>query len=90
SSLRPSESASQVSSGGAQLQSPLPSPHPLTHPDCYPPSVVWTQDDCKTDPDVGCLASNQSRPPMQRAVRHEDGVIISELEWKDIHQSAAI
>ncbi|KAH9166605.1 hypothetical protein EDB89DRAFT_1910575 [Lactarius sanguifluus] len=27
---------------------------------------------------------------MQRVVRHEDGVMISELEWKDIRQSAAI
>ncbi|KAH9168216.1 hypothetical protein EDB89DRAFT_2074157 [Lactarius sanguifluus] len=73
SSLRPSESASQVSSG-----------------DCYPPSVIWTQEDCKANPAVGCSASNQSRPPMQRAVQHEDGVMISELEWKDIRQSAAI
>ncbi|KAH9169133.1 hypothetical protein EDB89DRAFT_2073330 [Lactarius sanguifluus] len=90
SSLRPSESASQVSSGSARLQSPLPSPRPLICPDCYPPSVIWTQEDCKADPAVGCLASNQSRPPMQHAVQHEDGVMISELEWKDIRQSAAI
>ncbi|KAH9173881.1 hypothetical protein EDB89DRAFT_1905039 [Lactarius sanguifluus] len=90
SSLRLSESASQVSSGGAQLRSPLPSPQPLIRPDCYPPSVIWTQEDCKANPAVGCSASNQSRPPMQRAVQHEDGVMISELEWKDICQSAAI
>jgi hypothetical protein len=90
SSLRPSESASQVSSGGARLLSPLPCPRSLTRPDHYPLSVVWTQDDCKADPDVGCSASNLSRPPMQRAIRREDGVIISDLEWQAIRQSAGI
>ncbi|KAH9024579.1 hypothetical protein EDB85DRAFT_2150417 [Lactarius pseudohatsudake] len=88
SSLRPSESASQISSGAASLRLPLLPHRPLARPDCYPESVVWTTKDCKTDPDVGGSASNSSRPPMHHAVRHENGKMISDPEWQSIRQAA--
>ncbi|KAH8985902.1 hypothetical protein EDB92DRAFT_1949590 [Lactarius akahatsu] len=43
---------------------------------------------CKTNPNVGSSASNSSRPPMQNTVRHEDGSLISDLEWQSIRQAA--
>ncbi|KAH9159179.1 hypothetical protein EDB89DRAFT_2084467 [Lactarius sanguifluus] len=56
--------------------------------DCYLASVVWTTQDCKTDPHVGGSVSNSSQPPMHHTVQYENGKMISEPEWKLIHQSA--
>ncbi|KAH9160582.1 hypothetical protein EDB89DRAFT_1914639 [Lactarius sanguifluus] len=55
---------------------------------CYLASVIWTTQDCKTDPHVGGSVSNSSQPPMHHTVQYENGKMISELEWKLIHQSA--
>ncbi len=88
SSLRPSESASQVS--GVKPSLSLPFPRPLIRPACFPQSVLWTAEDCKNDPDARVTAANMSRFPMRRAIRHEDGTMITESQWKSIRQSAML
>jgi hypothetical protein len=67
SSLRPSQSASQVSPA-KRLSAPLPHPRSVIHPAEYPPSILWTFQDYKDDPNVGISAGNISRPPMRRVL----------------------
>jgi hypothetical protein len=100
-SLRPSESALQVSLGALKSQSlsplfrpepgqPYPYPHPFHRPDHCHPNVLWTLNDCKNDPSVTTSNTNKSCPSMRRAIRHEDGTHILDEEWKTICQSATI
>ena len=86
SSLCPNQSASQVSS------SPLfiPFPRPDKRPSNLPPEILWTWDDCKKDPYVDVSPSNVSRPPMRRAIRHEDGTILTDGQWKAIQRTAML
>lgn len=99
SSLRPSDSASQVlpdvkplpplpSDSNSSL--PLPYPRAIVRPSTFPPSVLWTLEDCQNDPDAGVSRGNKSRPPMRRAIRHEDGSMITDSQWKAIRESATI
>jgi hypothetical protein len=101
SSLRLSESASQVSLGALKSQSlspsfrpepgqPYPYPRPFHRPDQCHPNVLWTLNDCKNDPSVTTSNTNKSRPSMRHAIQHKDGMHISDEEWKMIHQSATI
>ncbi|KAH9018982.1 hypothetical protein EDB83DRAFT_2320826 [Lactarius deliciosus] len=53
-------------------------------------TVLWTLAHCKTDPDVNLSAGNKSRPSMQRAIHHKDSSLISEEDWKAMHQSAIL
>ncbi|KAH9164767.1 hypothetical protein EDB89DRAFT_1911915 [Lactarius sanguifluus] len=69
---------------------PLPHPWPMDRPARYPETVLWTLTHCKKDPDVNSSAGNKSRPPMQCAICHEDGSLISEEDWKAMHQSAVL
>jgi hypothetical protein len=89
SSLRPSQSASQVSAT-KPLIAPLPRPRVTIRPAEYPPSILWTFEDYKKAPDIGGSATNKSRPPMRRVLRHEDGSILTESEWKVVRESAII
>lgn len=83
SSLRPNQSASQVSSSSA-----LDYPRPVTRPAHYPQSILWTKADCEADPDVRVSAGNTSRPPMRRAIRNEDGSVLTDKDWKNIRLTA--
>ena len=65
-------------------------PRPPARPHDLPPEILWTWDDCKNDTFVGMTASNVSRPPMRRAIRHENGNVITDAEWKAIRQSATL
>jgi hypothetical protein len=59
SSLHPRQSASQVSPA-KRLSVPLPHPQSVIRPAEYPPSVLWTFQDYKDDPNVGVSAGNIS------------------------------
>lgn len=74
-------------SSGTRPPLPLPRPRPSKRPAYYPESVLWTFADCKSDPSVGMSPGNESRPPMARAIRHENGELLSDDEWKTIRQS---
>jgi hypothetical protein len=76
SSLALSQSASQVSSL-IQAGTFMSFPCKAKHPDEFPASILWTWEDCKTDDSVGVSSSNVSRPPMQHAICHEDGFMLS-------------
>ncbi|KAH9022747.1 hypothetical protein EDB83DRAFT_2320265 [Lactarius deliciosus] len=69
---------------------PLPHPRPMNRPACYPETVLWTLTHCKMDPNINSSAGNKSQPSMQRAIRHEDGSLISEEDWKAMHQLAIL
>jgi hypothetical protein len=88
SSLHPSQSASQVSA--VRLSAPLRHPRPVDRPAKYPVSVLWTFKEYKNDPNVGVSSGNLSQPPMRRVLRHEDGTMLTDSEWKAICQSAII
>ena len=65
-------------------------PRPPARPHDLPPEILWTWDDCKNDTFVGMTASNVSCPPMWHAIRHENGDVITDAEWKVICQSATL
>ncbi|KAH9163869.1 hypothetical protein EDB89DRAFT_2078435 [Lactarius sanguifluus] len=89
SSLHPPDcSTRQVKGDSSDL--PLPHPRPMDRPARYPEMVLWTLAHCKTDPDINSSAGNKSQPSMQRAIRHEDGSLISEEDWKAMHQLAVL
>ncbi|KAN0136753.1 hypothetical protein V8E53_005523 [Lactarius tabidus] len=90
SSLCPSQSASQVTSSIANPTELWLFPCPANRPDKFPHKILWTWDDCKTDPDVAVSSSNMSRPPMHKVICHEDGLMLSKAEWKAVCQSTSI
>jgi hypothetical protein len=61
---------------------------PATRPSEYPLEVLWSLEDCKNDPDVRITPTNASRPPMEHAIRHPDGTMISSSEWSAIKATA--
>src|SRR6266702_1232622 len=67
---------------------PMLGPRPLVRPSHLPQSILWTYEDCKSDPLVGLTQSNKSRPPMHRAIRLTNGTGISLAQWKLIRASA--
>ncbi|KAH9010334.1 hypothetical protein EDB84DRAFT_1570578 [Lactarius hengduanensis] len=87
-SLTPSDSFSHVLSGTVgdpPLPPPstgsAPQPPSLVRPQHLPQSVLWTSEDAKNDPLVGIKKSNQSRAPMDRAIRLSNGTGISKSQW---------
>jgi hypothetical protein len=91
-SLTPSDSVSQGLTGdiGRALRGP-PSEataRPLMRPSHLPLAILWTYKDCKHDPQVGITDSNKSRMPMHRAIRHENGTLITLSQWRLIQASA--
>lgn len=61
---------------------------PATRPSQYPPEILWSLEDSKTDEDVGTSEGNLSRPPMGRVLRHADGTDISTGEYNAIKATA--
>lgn len=94
-SLGPNDSISQERSGSAgrpRAPAPAPSvkptPRPLVRPEDLPESVLWTWEDCQNDPLVGLTASNRSRPPVHKVIRHKTGTGVTPSQWKSIRASA--
>jgi hypothetical protein len=69
---------------------PLSQPRLLVFPDCCPHVVLWTWDNCKNNPDVGASIGNVSWPPMQHAIQDKKEEMITNAQWKLIHQFATI
>lgn len=93
-SVSPSNSVSCVPSnvlgsdrGTSESQ---PVHQPATRPSQYPPEVLWTLKDCKDDPNVKTTPTNLSRPPMEQAIHHADGNMISSGEWAAIKAMARV
>jgi len=82
-SITPSDSISQQASSPSH-----PPPQPLLRPSHYPAEILWTFEDCRSDPMVDVTEFNKSRPAMDRAIRHENGTMISLSEWNAIKGSA--
>jgi hypothetical protein len=61
---------------------------PATRPPEYPEEVLWSLEDCKSDPNVNVSSTNTSRPSMEKAIRHGDGTMITSSEWSAIKVSA--
>jgi hypothetical protein len=96
-SISPSDSISRFDSDGRTSKSGQSAPlsgrnvlmhQPATRPSEYPVEVLWSLDDCKADPDVNVSATNTSRPPLERAIRHGDGTMITASEWAAIKATA--
>ncbi|KAI0062595.1 hypothetical protein BV25DRAFT_1838394 [Artomyces pyxidatus] len=81
----PSDSVSNFSSATSSI---VLASRAATRPAQYPLQVLWTIEDCKTDPAVGLSIGNESRPPMNRAIRHADGTMITPGEYSAIRASA--
>ncbi|KAF9462155.1 hypothetical protein BDZ94DRAFT_1368514 [Collybia nuda] len=62
---------------------------PSTRPANLPLEVLWTLDDCCTDPDAAPIGSNHSRPPMNLAIRTQDGALISTDKYNRIRADVA-
>jgi hypothetical protein len=61
----------------------------LTDPKKYPKAILWTLNDARFDPDVfSATHANVSRPPMDKALRNEDGTMITRASWDVIKRSA--
>lgn len=90
-SIAPSDSISYIAPHSSRSQSRTHSVHqPATRPPQYPVEVLWTLEDCKDDPDVKTTETNASRPPMERAIRHSDGTMITSGEWAAIKATARL
>ena len=68
-------------------------PHHLQHQPAtrlskYPEEVLWSLEDCKSDPNVNVSSTNASRPSMEKAIRHSNGTMITSSEWGTIKTSA--
>ena len=96
-SVAPSDSISRFDSDGRTSRSGqstsfsgrnVPLHQPATRPSNYPVEVLWSLDDCKDDPDIHMSATNTSRPPLERAIRHSDGTMITASEWAAIKATA--
>jgi hypothetical protein len=61
---------------------------PATRPPEYPEEVLWSLEDCKADLNVNVSSTNASRPSMEKAIRHNDGTMITSSEWSAIKVSA--
>jgi hypothetical protein len=86
-SIAPSDSISHFAphSENRSHSQPTRTVHqPATRPSRYPVEILWTLEDCKDDPDVRTSPTNMSRPPMEQAIRHTDGTMISLGEWAAI------
>ena len=69
--------------------------HALT-PECdssgqplqYPPTVLWTFEDCKTDPSIDFTAANKARVALHKIIWHPNGTMITNLAVKAITSRA--
>jgi hypothetical protein len=81
-SISPSDSVSHL--GPPEYFSTTSRLLTATRPPQYPQEILWTLEDCQKDEDASPSPSNPSRPPMERAIRHPDGRMISAAEWTAI------
>lgn len=83
-SLAPGDSVSNV-----DPDFPLGPEQPADRPEKYPEEILWTLADAQTDRIVfPGNHTNVSRPPMEKALRNEDGTMISHISWEVIKLSA--
>ena len=62
---------------------------PADRPEKYPQEILWTLADAQADRNVfTATQTNLSRPPMEKALRNEDGTMISHASWDVIRLSA--
>lgn len=62
---------------------------PADKPEHYPDSILWTLAAAQEDRNVfPATQANLSRPPMDKALRNEDGSMISHNNWEVIRNSA--
>jgi hypothetical protein len=96
-SVAPSDSISRFDSDGRTSRSGqstsfsgrnVPLHQPVTRPSNYPVEVLWSLDDCRDDPDIHMSATNTSRPPLEQAIHHSDGTMITTSEWAAIKATA--
>jgi len=84
-SVSPSDSVSQVGSGSIAN---FPVQHTFSQPSIQPPhyshKILWMLEDCQKDSHNIVTESNKSRPAMEKAVQHEDGMLINAGEWHAI------
>jgi hypothetical protein len=62
---------------------------PSLRPSCIKPSVLWYYTDYLTDKTAGDIvtAANRHRPKMHLVIHHEDGSVISSLEFNNVRHS---
>jgi len=82
--LAPSDSVSNV-----DPDFPLGPEQPADRSEKYPQEILWTLTDAQADRTVfPGNHTNVSRPPMEKALRNEDGSMISRISWEIIKLSA--
>ncbi|KAF8809870.1 hypothetical protein BYT27DRAFT_7093271, partial [Phlegmacium glaucopus] len=82
--IAPSDSVSNI-----DPDFPLGPEQPGDRPEKYPEEILWTLADAQADRIVfPGNNTNVSRPPMERALRNEDGSMVSHVSWEIIKVSA--
>ncbi|GBE83672.1 hypothetical protein SCP_0507270 [Sparassis crispa] len=87
STLMPSDSVSHRGGTISQDSSIVSPPVPKK---TYSFTVLWNKEDCKKDDDVHITVANPEWIPMDQAVRHENGDLISSAEWHAIQTTARV
>ena len=54
----------------------------------YPQTVLWTFEDCKTDPSIDFTAANEARVALHKIIRHANGTMITNSAVKAITSRA--
>ncbi|KAL6304550.1 hypothetical protein BKA93DRAFT_825718 [Sparassis latifolia] len=85
--LMPSDSVSHRGGTISQDSSIVSPPVPKK---TYSFTVLWNKEDCKKDDDVHITVANPERIPMDQAIRHENGDLISSAEWHAIQTTARV
>lgn len=57
---------------------------PAKRPEHLPPTILWTLDDSRSDPDAAPSPSNPSRPNMEMSIRQINGRVVTHSEYKAI------
>ncbi len=50
----------------------------------YPPAILWTFEDCKTDLSIDFTAANEARVALRKIIRHPNGTMITHSAVKAI------
>ncbi|GBE88094.1 hypothetical protein SCP_1203230 [Sparassis crispa] len=87
STLMPSDSVSHHGGTISQDSSIVSPPVPKK---TYPFMVLWNKEGCKKDDDVHITVANPERIPMDQAIQHEYGDLISSAEWHAIQMTACV
>ena len=82
--LAPSDSVSNI-----DPDFPLGPEQPADRPEKYPEAILWNLTDAQKDLTVyPGNTTNTSRPPMEKALRNEDGSLVTRASWEIIKLSA--